>query len=79
MLGSAATFGYVIRPSLALGLLNVDGIDGLGFSFFMSIGSAIRAEAPPHSVEAFARAQGRPIIMPRRIPPSAYMKVEDRS
>ncbi|RYC54262.1 hypothetical protein CHU98_g11945 [Xylaria longipes] len=36
---------------------------GATFGFFMGIGSVIRTDASPIAVEAFARAQRRPLIM----------------
>jgi hypothetical protein len=64
MMGSAATFAFVASPSL---------LSSLSFlpprrptdcvSFFMSIGSAIRTEAPPGSMEAWARARAAPVLM----------------
>ncbi|KAF2452563.1 reactive mitochondrial oxygen species modulator 1-domain-containing protein [Lineolata rhizophorae] len=36
------------------------------FGFFMSIGTTIRTESSPIMTEAFARAHGRPIILPSR-------------
>ncbi|KAI9784252.1 MAG: subunit of TIM23 translocase complex [Peltula sp. TS41687] len=70
MLGSAATFGFVPRSSLRLQPNHIKQeltIWGLGGTrFFMSIGSAIRTDSSPIAMEAFARAQGRPIVMPRK-------------
>ncbi|KAI9822211.1 MAG: subunit of TIM23 translocase complex [Phylliscum demangeonii] len=43
------------------------------FGFFMSIGSAIRTDSSPAIMEAYARAQGRPIILPRRQLPRREM------
>jgi len=33
------------------------------FGFFMSIGSVIRTEGPPGSMDAFARARAAPVLM----------------
>jgi len=55
--GSAATFGYVhVRAEGAWGA-------DVGVRFFMSIGSAIRTEGPPGSMDAFARARAAPVLM----------------
>ena len=65
MFGSAATFGSVLLSTLS----PRDPCDFLTAknSFFMSIGSVIRTEAnSPLANPAFARAQRKPIIMPRQ-------------
>ncbi|KAI1146203.1 reactive mitochondrial oxygen species modulator 1-domain-containing protein [Nemania diffusa] len=36
---------------------------GATFGFFMGVGSVIRTDASPIAVEAFARAQRRPVIL----------------
>jgi len=72
MLGSGATFGYVCRLSAfpshtpyASCLLDFSLIPA-SISFFMSIGSVIRTEGPYH--EAWLRARGPPMMLPREYP-----------
>ena len=67
MFGSAATFGSVA----SLEQVDIPKTEKLLTApqnrFFMSIGSVIRTEAnSPLANAAFARAQRKPIIMPRQ-------------
>lgn len=58
MLGSAATFGSVYTVTY--------GYVSDNCSFFMSIGTAIRTEAPPEcsiAMQAFAKSRNAPILM----------------
>ena len=72
MLGSGATFGFVIislhlgctlmHCHLVHGGTDVSNLD----RFFMSIGSIIRTESNSYlAAEAYARARRRPITIPR--------------
>ncbi|KAF2793804.1 hypothetical protein K505DRAFT_325241 [Melanomma pulvis-pyrius CBS 109.77] len=36
------------------------------FGFFMAIGTTIRTDSSPIATEAFARAYGRPMVLPRQ-------------
>lgn len=63
MLGSSATFGYVLQDRNDLNARLTS------YSFFMGIGTTIRTESSPVLTEAFAKAQanqGRPIITRRQ-------------
>ncbi|KAI9750487.1 MAG: subunit of TIM23 translocase complex [Lichina confinis] len=46
------------------------------FGFFMSIGSAIRADSSPTVMEAYMRAQRTPVILPPRHLYASWQSIE---
>ena len=65
MLGSAATFGYIITFELRNKYANYTA--NWQARFFMSIGSVIRTEGrSPHIAEAYSWTRARPMVMPRQ-------------
>ncbi|OJD12124.1 hypothetical protein AJ78_07228 [Emergomyces pasteurianus Ep9510] len=70
IMGTVAIFQYGAGPNGVMRTLGKYMVgSGATFGFFMSIGSVIRTEGHPNSYQAWARARGAPIMIPRQYQP----------
>ncbi|OAX85070.1 hypothetical protein ACJ72_00542 [Emergomyces africanus] len=70
IMGTVAIFQYGAGPNGVMRTLGKYMVgSGATFGFFMSIGSVIRTEGHPNSYQAWARARGTPMMIPRQYHP----------
>ncbi|PGH09874.1 hypothetical protein AJ79_05601 [Helicocarpus griseus UAMH5409] len=70
IMGTVSIFQYGAGPNGVMRTLGKFMVgSGATFGFFMSIGSVIRTEGPVGSYEAWARARGPPMMIPRQYHP----------